>query len=80
MQDLHEDWPALIERAEQVSISAIELAALSEPELPGLLEYLETDPPLPFHYVSLHAPSKQRRLPEDELVGLLERAGARVDA
>lgn len=80
MTDLHGDWPGLVERASSISTDAIELAALSEPELPGLIEYLASAPALPFQYVSLHGPSKGRELPEHELVELLDRLTARVDA
>jgi hypothetical protein len=34
------DWPQLVEDAVAVSSFAVELAALSEGELPGLLEFL----------------------------------------
>lgn len=59
-------WQALIERAYQVSTYAVELSALSEPELPGLLTYLTSKPRLPFRYVSVHAPVKARSLDSKE--------------
>ncbi|MCP9491152.1 MAG: sugar phosphate isomerase/epimerase [Solirubrobacteraceae bacterium MAG38_C4-C5] len=66
------DWPSLIEQATALSLRAIELAALSEEELPGLLAYLDDEPSLPCDYVSVHAPSKGRRMAEEELVSLLD--------
>lgn len=80
MAEDHGNWPLLVERSQAVSRDAIELAALSEPELPGLLDFLAGAPPLPFQYVSLHAPSKSRSMPEEKLVELLASASPRVDA
>jgi hypothetical protein len=65
------DWPSLVGEATALSLRAIELAALSETELPGLLAYLDEDPVLPCEYVSVHAPCKGREMPEGELVALL---------
>lgn len=55
-------WPRLVAAACQVSTYAVELSALSEDELPGLIEYLAAKPRLPFRYVSVHAPVKDRVL------------------
>lgn len=66
------DWPAMVRLAADESIMAIELSALSEPELPSLLAWLYERPALPFQWVAAHGPSKQRRMPEQELVALLE--------
>jgi hypothetical protein len=74
------DWPALVRQAAAQSSFAVELAALSEPELPGLARYLETGPSLPFLFVSVHAPSKQRRVPELDLVRMLAGLPHLVDA
>ena len=74
------DWPALVDRAIEVSTFAAELAALDERELPGVEAYLRTRPALPFRYLSLHAPSKGRALPEEELVGRLAALRDCVDA
>ena len=71
MTDLRNDWPALVRAAALTSGFAIELSALSEDELPGLVEYLSGTSQLPFHFVSVHGPSKRRQLPDDELAGLL---------
>ncbi len=73
------DWPALVREATALSLRAIELAALSEDELPGLLAYLDEDPALPCDYVSVHAPSKGRAMPEEELVELLAELPAWVE-
>lgn len=73
-------WAALVGRAMRQSRAACELAALSEPELPSLVAWLAERPSLPFRYLSLHAPSKHRVLPEAELVALLQQAVGRVDA
>ena len=74
------DWPALVREAEAISTSAVELAALSESELPSLVRYLRERPSLPFQYVSLHAPSKGRSMEERDLIELLYRLSPRVDA
>jgi hypothetical protein len=75
-----EDWDQLTVEAAAVSGFAVELSALSEDELPSLLEFLNADPQLPFHYLSVHGPSKKRRLPEPELVQLLQAVPPWVDA
>lgn len=74
------DWLALVEEASRVSSFAVELTALGEDELPALLRFLGEEPPLPFRYVSVHGPSKERRMLEDELVSRLAGLPAFVDA
>lgn len=74
------DWDRLVELACAVSPFAAELAALSECELPSLVEHLAAEDWLPFHYVSIHAPAKGRRMPEPELVALLAELPGEVDA
>lgn len=74
------DWPRLVEEASRVSSFAIELAALNEDELPGLLDFLAAEPSLPFRYLSVHGPSKGRRMPERELVARLGGLPVSVDA
>ena len=74
------DWPGLVHRAAARSTFAVELAALSEPELPGLVCYLDGRPSLPFLFVSVHAPSKHRRIPELDLVQMLLGLPRWVDA
>ena len=73
MTDLRDDWPGLVDEAARTSISAVELSALSEHELVGLLEYLNGAPQLPFRFVSVHAPSKGRTMPDAELARMLDR-------
>jgi hypothetical protein len=74
------DWPRLVQRAAALSPFTAELAALSETELPGLSAFLTRDASLPFHYLSVHAPSKQLRVSEAKLVDTLARLPAAVDA
>jgi sugar phosphate isomerase/epimerase len=64
-------WCELVVEACNVSTYAVELSALSENELPGLIAYLRTNPRLPFRYVSDHAPVKNRHLDEARVVRLL---------
>jgi hypothetical protein len=80
MDELREDWDALVAAAAQTSGFAIELSALCEDELDGLVEYLHSVRPLPFRFVSVHGPSKDRRLSDDELVSVLEQLPAWVSA
>lgn len=54
MTETRHDWPAMVRIAAAQSTLAVELAALSEPELPGLLEFLADRPALPFHFISVH--------------------------
>ena len=74
------EWAQLAGRARRFATGACELAALSEPELPGLIEWLGQHPSLPFDFVSVHAPSKARTLPEAQVVELLLQVAGRVDA
>lgn len=74
------DWERLVAQACDVSPFAAELAALSERELPSLVAHLAAEEWLPFHYLSVHAPAKDRRLPEAELVALLAGLPCDVDA
>jgi hypothetical protein len=64
-------WPELVAEACNVSTYAVELSALSEDELPGLITYLAGKPRLPFRYVSVHAPVKNRELNDAEGARLL---------
>ncbi|MBO9533418.1 MAG: hypothetical protein J7513_10635 [Solirubrobacteraceae bacterium] len=73
-------WSVLAGWARRHGDSACELAALGEPELPSLVEWLESRPKLPFDFLSVHAPSKHRVMPEAELVDLLARIAGAVDA
>jgi hypothetical protein len=71
MSDQRGDWPSQIRQASQLSPFAIELSVLSEAEMGGLASYLETDPPIPFRYVSIHGPSKGRVMSEPDLANAL---------
>lgn len=80
MEDSRGDWPALVEEASRLSSFAVELAALDENELPGLLDFLSEAPPLPFRYLSVHGPTKGRRMTEVELVDRLAGMPGFIDA
>lgn len=80
MEESRGNWDELVEQAVELSTFAIEFAALSEDELPGLLEYFATEPSLSFRYVSVHAPSKRLTMPEPDLVADLARLPRWIDA
>jgi len=80
LAELRGDWEALVAEARRTSTFAVELAALSADELPDLLHFLAAAPALPFHFISLHAPSKGRRLREKQLIAMLMEVGRSVDA
>ncbi len=65
------DWPALVREAAAISPFCAELAALDEGELPALEAFLRDAGRLPFRYLSVHAPSKNRRVDEASLVARL---------
>jgi hypothetical protein len=73
-------WAVLARRARRHGDSACELAALSGSELPSLVEWLVGLPSLPFDFLSVHAPSKHRALPEQAVVDVLLRVVRQVDA
>lgn len=74
------DWPSLLEDAASVSSMAVELSALSEGELERLAAYLRHAPRLPFRYVSVHGPAKDRQMPERTLVERLAELPSWIDA
>jgi hypothetical protein len=80
MAERRGDWPALVWDALRTSVYAVELAALSEDELPGLVDYLGSGVELPFRFVSVHAPSKHRKMSEAELVDTLVALPCWLDA
>ncbi|HEY8581451.1 MAG TPA: TIM barrel protein [Capillimicrobium sp.] len=80
MADRRGDWEALVDEAMATSTFAVELAALSEAELPGLQAFLDAAPTLPFRYLSVHAPVKHRAMSEEELVARLADLPPWVDA
>lgn len=71
MGDLRGDWRTQIATAWEVSPFAIELSALSEPELPSLADFLDAGQSLPFRYISIHGPSKRLQGDEEKLVAEL---------
>jgi hypothetical protein len=80
MGDLRGDWRTQIATAWEVSPFAIELSALSEPELPSLAEFLDRAPSLPFRYISIHGPSKNLQGDEEKLVAELTELARRASA
>ncbi len=80
MADLRGDWLRQIEMAWEVSPFAVELSALSEPELPSLAEFLESGRRLPFRYISIHGPSKNLMGDEERLVAELARLSRYANA
>jgi sugar phosphate isomerase/epimerase len=74
------DWDVLARAAADESLSAVELSALSEPELPGLITWLEAAPSLPFRWIAAHAPTKARAMPEADLVERLAQLAPHVAA
>jgi hypothetical protein len=77
---LRGDWQGLLDTVEQTSSFATELAALSEPELVGLRNFLGRIGPLPFRYLSVHAPVKHLEANEDEMIAWLQGMPAQVSA
>ena len=73
-------WELLVEEALAASPFAVALTALSERELPGLVRFLDGGAELPFRFVSVHAPTKHRRLTERELIDALRDLPAWLDA
>lgn len=70
--DLRNAWRPLVLAACGVSTYAAELSALSEDELPGLIAYLNQKPRLPFRYLSVHAPVKNRSMDDIATAQLLD--------
>jgi hypothetical protein len=78
--EMRGDWPALTERSARVSTTAIEFSAMSGSELPGLIEYLQTDEDLPFSFVSVHGPTKDLTVDDRVLAAALAMLPSSVDA
>jgi hypothetical protein len=66
------DWRELVAKACRISTFAVELSALSGDELPGLIAYLRAKPRMPFRYVSVHAPVKNRAPDEPATIAMLD--------
>jgi hypothetical protein len=79
MAELREEWEQLVRTAVTVSPFAVELSALNEPELDGLMAFLGGAPPLPFTYLSVHGPTKSLTLDEHDLGGRLAELPPAVD-
>ncbi len=77
---LRGEWSALVEAARDYSGAAVELAALSGHELPGLKAFLDEDPWLPFRFVSVHAPTKRVESGDHALAASLAELPPVVDA
>jgi hypothetical protein len=71
LTNLRGNWDELLEAVERTSTFATELAALSEPELRDLRNFLVHAGPLPFRYLSVHAPVKHLQAHEEEMIGWL---------
>lgn len=80
MEGLRDDWPAQVAEARAISPFAVELSALAEGQLEPLGDFLGTQPELPFRYLSIHGPSKDRCMDEGELVARLEHLPGDADA
>lgn len=72
MSESRGNWPMQVSSALARSAFAVELSTLSERELPPLLDYLAARPRIPFRYLSVHGPSKDRVLEESALVARLQ--------
>lgn len=68
LTELRGNWDDLLTAVERTSTFATELAALSEPELYDLRSFLTHAGPLPFRYLSVHAPVKHLQAHEEEMV------------
>lgn len=79
MDELRDDWDRMLPAAADVSTYAIELSALSGPELAPLARALR-DPSIiaPFGHVSVHAPSKGWCGTAEELVVALDALPTRI--
>jgi hypothetical protein len=77
---LRGDWQGLLQAVEGTSTFATELAALSEPELEGLRKFLVHSNPLPFRYLSVHAPVKHLHAGEEEMISWLQALPPEVNA
>lgn len=71
MKELRGNWDAQVAEALAVSPFAVELSALSEAELGPLHDYLDITRDLPFRYLSVHGPAKDRQMNENDLVKML---------
>jgi sugar phosphate isomerase/epimerase len=80
MDTLRGDWEAQVAEARSLSPFAVELSALSERELGSLRDYMRGSPRMPFRYVSIHGPAKDRELSEQQLAAALAELGTWADS
>jgi hypothetical protein len=80
MEEARGDWWRLVSDAAASSDAAIELSALSWPELPELIAFCSFLPRMPFRYVSVHGPTKALAGSDDDLAAMLEQLPTWVDA
>ena len=73
-------WERLAGLACETSSFAMELAALDESELDGLVAYLAAGPELPHRYLSVHAPVKGLTRSDEDLAKTLAALPGFVDA
>lgn len=66
------DFKRAIDLLRKSSATAIELSALREDEVKGLVDSIEDLDLNRFEYISFHAPSKLINMSEDELINLLQ--------
>jgi hypothetical protein len=78
-KELRGNFEAAVADATARSTGTIEISSLSETQLPALEAYLAANPKLPHYHVSIHGPSKDRELPEPELVARLAKIAERED-
>ena len=79
LHDNRGDWRRLVAKAQAASDDAIELAAISEPELHALIDVFSDDGLPDVGAISVHAPIKHRTSSEVDLVDLLRGIPPRVD-
>ena len=80
MDELREDWDGLVEAAARPPGSRSSCPRCRRTSWRASSPICDDAPPLPFRFVSVHGPSKDRRMSDDELVALLEQLPARVSA
>ncbi|MBL0309572.1 MAG: hypothetical protein IPP77_07840 [Bacteroidetes bacterium] len=71
------DFRRGIEMCRGKHVNAVELSALRESELAGLIDSLDDIDIAPFEYISFHAPSKIVHYSEKEVVSLLSKVAER---
>lgn len=67
MDDARMDWQEMMGRAHSALAEAIEISALSGPELPSLIHWAAHVDPPSFRYVAVHGPTKRIDMEPSEL-------------